>query len=328
MRRGLSAGLLAAALLATAACGDDGEVPWAGPVDPGPRPTSSLSSGPTLPPAPLTGIGSSDQVVARRAVAVPLQISPGSPAPAGLDTADLIYQEYAESGSLHLLAVYQSREAARIGPVAEIRPADVKTLTVLNTLVAHGGGPESFLTQLESSKLPAVSRTQRADLFPGGYTSTAALYRVTPAGGAPPPTFVYAERGKSATIGDGKAIQRLTVTPPGRAAQVWTYDEPSRSWRGQVGGATVAVASVVVLTTPYKTVSVRRPTPRQLPSAQVIGEGQAVTVSGPAATTGSWRKGGSRQMCHVLDIAGYPVWLQPGATWVVYAPIGSTVVVA
>ncbi|HET8681539.1 MAG TPA: DUF3048 domain-containing protein [Micromonosporaceae bacterium] len=327
MRTGLAAGLLAAALLATGGCADDGGELRTGPVDPGPRPTLSPSAGPTLPPAPLAGLGSPDRIVARRAVAVPLRVGAGSPGPAGLDTADLIYQEYAESGSLHLLAVYQSREAARIGPVTEIRPVDVKTLTVLNALVGYGGGPEGFLTQLESSKLPAVSRSQRADLFPGGYTSTGALYRVVPAGGTPPPTFVYAAQGEP-VAGGAKAAQRLTVTAPGRPAQVWTYDEPTSTWRSQLGGVTVAVASVVVLTMPYKTVSVRRPVPRDLPSAQVLGEGPALAVSGPSAATGSWRKGGLRQMCNVVDGSGFPVRLQPGTTWVVYAPTGSTVVVA
>jgi len=329
VRPGLAAGLLAAALLATGGCADDGGGDLrTGPVDPGPRPTLSPSASPALPPAPLAGLGSPDSVVTRRAVAVPVRVGTGSPAPAGLATADLIYQEYAESGSLHLLAVYQSREAARIGPVTEIRPADVKTLAIFNAFVGYGGAPESFLTQLENSKLPAVSPAQRADLFPGGYTSTGALYRAVPAGGTPPPAFVYAAQGEPVADAGAKVAQRLTVTAPGRPAQVWTYDEPTRTWRSQLGGVTVAVASVVVLTMPYKTVSIRRPVARDLPSAQVLGEGPALAVSGSSAATGSWRKGGLRQMCNVVDGSGFPVRLQPGTTWVVYAPTGSTVVVA
>jgi hypothetical protein len=250
-----------------------------------------------------------------------VRVGTGSPAPAGLGEADVVYQEYAESGSLRFVAVYQSRDAARIGPVAEIRPADVRTLTALGTVVGYGGGPTGFVTQLTNSQLPAVPQT------PGGYTSTAALYKAAPAGPPPPSIFVFAEPGEP--LADGaKPVTRLSVTAPGRSAQVWQYDEASRTWRSQVGGVTMAATSIVVLTMEYRTVSVRNPSPRDLPSASVVGDGAAVAVSGPQAATGRWTKPGPKMVSHLVDSGGFQMRLRPGTTWVVYAPTGSQVTTA
>jgi len=320
MRARVTAVVLAAGVLAMVGCGGEEEPRGGGVsiVDPGPGPTLSPSAVVESPSAPLSGNDSTDAVVARRAVAVPVRVGTGSPAPAGLAEADILYQEYAESSSLRFIAVYQSHDVPRIGPVTEIRPADVKTLTALGTVVGYGGGPTGFVTQLTNSKLPAVTQPNN------GYTSTATLYKAAPAGPAPPSIFQYAEPGEP--LGDGvKPVTRLSVTAPGRSAQVWQYDEASRTWRGQLGGVTVAVSSVIVLMMEYKTLEVRNPSPHNVPSASVIGEGTAVAVSGSQGVTGKWVKPGLKLVSHVVDGLGFQMRLRPGTTWVVYAPLGSTV---
>src|SRR5689334_9589944 len=82
-------------------------------VDPGSAPaTPAPSPTPSLPAGPLTGAPvSAAPLAGRQAVAVPLRVSP-STTPAGLDAADLVYAEFAESDTLHLTAVFQSRDAA------------------------------------------------------------------------------------------------------------------------------------------------------------------------------------------------------------------------
>lgn len=317
MRVRVAVGILAAVAFVAAGCAEPDAPRGSGVVDPGPAPSVSPSEEVERPAAPLSGADSTEAIVARRAVAVPVRVGSGSPAPAGLAEADILFQEYAESGSLRFIAVYQSHDVARIGPVHEIRPADVKTLTALGPVIGYGGGPNGFVNQLTNSKLPAV--TQPA----GGFTSTATLYKGAPAGSAPPSIFVYAEPGDQ--VGEGaKPAARLTVTVPGRAAQTWQFDQASQTWRGQVGGTTVAVSSIVVLTMEYKTADVRSP-PRTLPTAAVFGTGAAMIVSGGQAVAGKWTKPGAKAVSHVVDSAGFQVKLRPGTTWVVYAPNGSSV---
>jgi hypothetical protein len=319
---------LAAALVAAlgAGCSDDQPPGATNVVDPG-SPVAT-SAAPTLPPAPLTGKPVAEAVATRQAVAVPLRVTADTK-PAGLAEADLVYQEFAESKSLHLTAIYQSRDAARVGPVAEIRPVDVRTVGVLNPFVGFAGGPTGFLRQFAVAGLPGTTPKEKSSAFPSGQASVAALRKAAPKDGiAPTPVFDYATApGDPLASQDVASAGKLTVAAPGHPTQTWTYDQASSSWRGRIGKETVSVASVVVLTMEYRTLTVRKPTRRSLPGANVYGTGAAVVVSGPSTVKGTWRKPSQKHVCNVIDGAGYQVTPQPGAAWVIYAPTTATVTV-
>jgi hypothetical protein len=322
MLRGTAAAALVVGL--GAGCGEPPPPGATNIIDPGtPAPSPTPTTSP--PTAPLSGLPVSSEAIATRpTLAVPIRVTATS-TPAGLAAADLIYQEYAESGSLHVAALFQSRDAAKIGPVTEIRPEDIRTLGVLRPFVAYNGGPTGFLTQFAASELKGVTPRQKA-AFSGAYTSTAALYKLAPTDGPPPsPIFDYATPGVPlADTGLGPAAE-LSVAVPGRPAQVWRYDATSNTWRGQLGKATVSAASVMVLSMPYRTLDVRKPSFRELPSAKIFGEGAATVVSGAFAARAIWRKPSQTLLCNVLDEAGNQVHPLPGTAWVVYAPTNARV---
>lgn len=289
-------------------------------VDPG-TPAPSASPTPSMPAAPLTGLpASSEATAARPALAVPIRITSGS-TPAGVAEADILFQEYAESGSLHIAAVFQSRDATKIGPVTEVRPTDVRTLGVLRPFVGYDGGPTGFVTQFTQAGLHGATPDRQPAAFRGDYTSTAGLYKLAPKGDLrPTPIFDYAAAGMPLAEQQVAPATELTVAVPGRSAQTWRYDDKSGSWRGTLGRTTVSAASVIVLSMPYRTLSVRKPTYRSLPSAKVFGEGTVRVVSGPATAPGRWRKPGQKMACNVLDLSGSQIHPLPGLAWVVYAP--------
>ncbi len=295
-------------------------------IDLGPLPTSSpVTPSPTGPVLPLTGDVGSEATAVRPAVAVPIAIS-GSTAPVGLGTADLVYQEFAEGGLQRLIAVYQSRDAARVGPIGEPRPADIKTLAVLKPVYGHGAGVDSIVRQIATAELPAVSSAEHPEAFSGGYTSTQALARLGRSVTAPPAVFTFAETGDDlATAGNGLA-SLLAITAPGRPTQTWRYDQGTRAWQTTFNGVALAVSTVVVLTMPYKVLSLRRPA-RSLPDAEINGAGPALAVSGGQSARGSWSKPGTKLLCNVIDTGGYPMRFAPGASWIVYAPPHTTVTV-
>jgi hypothetical protein len=329
-RRHLLRGALASVTVAvtgpSAGCSEP-PPPLTDVVDPG-EPAPAPSPTPSAPTAPLSGTpAASEAVAARAAVAVPIRVAPGA-TPAGLAGADIIYQEYGEAGSLHLAAVFHSREAPRIGPVTEIRPTDVRTLTVLRPFVAYAGGPTGFVSQLTRAGLAGVTPGGKQAAFTGAFTSTAALFKLTPRDALPPPpVFDYATVGTPLATRNVAPAAELSVAVPGRPPQVWRYDAASAAWQGRAGKATVPAASVIVLTMPYRTLSVRKPTSRSLPAAKVFGEGAAVAVSGPSSAKARWRKPGQKLVCHVTDLAGFPIRPRPGTAWVVYAPSNAKVTV-
>ena len=299
-------------------------------VDPGDvtASPSSASASPTLPTGPLTGKPVSTPAAAtRQAVAVPLRVSPAT-APAGLDAADLVYAEFAESDTLHLTAVFHSKDATKIGPVTEIRPVDIRSLAVLRPFVGYDGGPTGFLTQFENSDLDGVTPDDDSKVFSGDYTSTAALLKAAPKGGQPPtPPIDHAGEGDALAIRDLAPATELTVTVSGGPPMVWRYDQAKSVWAGKVGKVTVTAASVIVLTMEYRTLDVRKPSPRSLPSANVFGEGAVLAVSGPNSAKGRWRKPGLGMVCTLADTGGDLLHPRPGNAWVIYAPTTAKVTV-
>jgi hypothetical protein len=328
-RRQLLRGAVVAAAVAGlgAGCSEPPPPPSDDIVDPG-KPGPTPTPTPTRAPAPLTGApAASAAVAARPALAVPIRIT-ATTTPAGVTAADLLYQEYAESGTLHVTAIFHSRGAAKIGPVTEIRPVDIRTSRVLRPLVAYTGGPTGFLAQFQASGLRGVTPASRGEAFSGAYTSTTALYKALPAGSLPPSAiFDYATPGTPLASRDVGPARELIVDAVGHRAQVWRYDDKSATWRGRLGAVTVAAASVVVLSMPYRTLDVRKPYLRLLPSANVFGEGTGTVVSGPARARAKWRKQGMKLVCHVTDLAGNQIRPQPGPTWIVYAPTNAKVTV-
>ncbi|MFU8873289.1 DUF3048 domain-containing protein [Micromonospora sp. SL4-19] len=291
-------------------------------VDPGTPATADPSPTPSLPAAPLTGLPVSAAPVAdRQAVAVPLRVSP-STAPAGLDAADLVYAEFAESDTLHLTAVFHSRDAAKVGPVTEIRPVDIRSVGVLRPFVGYAGGPKGFRSQFDESGLAGITPADNGGkVFDSGYTSTAALWKAAPKGAQPPSAFLdHASPGTALAGRDIAPAKELVVTVPGGPPMVWRYDPQKSVWVARVGTVAVTATSVMVLTTEYRTVTVRHPSPRSLPAAKVFGEGAAVAVSGPSSAKGKWRKPGQEMVCNVIDLDGELLHPLPGNTWLIYVP--------
>jgi hypothetical protein len=205
---------------------------------------------------------------------------------------------------------------------------DIRTLGVLRTFVAYDGGPTGFLAQFADSGLKGATPDGKPAAFSGSYTSTAALYKLAPTAGPPPSAiFDYATPGVPLAEQDVSPATELSVAVPGRKPQVWRYDQASNTWRGLAGKSTIAAASVMVLSMEYRTLEVRKPSYRELPSAKVFGEGTGTVVSGPFAAKAKWRKPSQKLLCNVLDLVGNQIRPQPGTAWVVYAPTNAKVTV-
>ena len=153
------------------------------------RRASARPPGPTGTVAPLTGLAVTAAVAQRPAVAVAVS----GPDPAGLGSADLVFEEM--SSPVRYLAVFQSAEANAVGPVASTRPTDGQALSVLHPLTGYAGGTASFISVLDATKIVDVGYPGHASLYApasGGLTvSTAALAAAGRSDGPPPGLFSY-----------------------------------------------------------------------------------------------------------------------------------------
>jgi DUF3048 family protein len=289
-------------------------------------PGGSAVSGPV---APLTGLGVTAAIAQRPAVAV---VVAGS-APVGLGSADLVWAEMA--GPVRYLAVFQSAEAGTVGPVTSTRPTDGQALSVLHPLTGYDGGTTSFVSVLDATKIIDDGYAAHASLYSGGSghltVSTAALAAAGRSDGPPPELFGYRQPGDSLASADETHPTSVRVEAPGEPAEQWNFDAGTDRWVQTAGGPRVSVANLVVQIISFKTVYLSRKYDQTVPSVLFIGKG-AVTVfsgtspgeSGGTGAAGRWAKPGITAVTNYFDAAGQPMSFEPGPTWVVLAPAGTS----
>lgn len=334
-----AAALLVASLGALAACASAGEGVRS-PSGSAPATSAPTTASPTTtasPPgptavAPLTGLPLTSVEAARRpAVAVSVALGGSAPVPVGLAEADLVYQELDRPGTSRVVALYQSRDAARVGPVGPTSPADARLLRALRPVFAFAGGATGFVRQIDAEVATARNADLDASLFTGDSggeapyaltTSTSRLRASDPkAPAAVAGLLTFGDVAATAPSGSARS-GRLSVTVTGRDPIVFGY-AVGRGWTTPAG---TTVANVVVQEVEYRTLTSSKGSTVQ--SATVVGQGRAVFGVGSWVVRGSWIRQGAATVTNYVDAAVRSVRLRPGATWVLMVPRGSTVALA
>jgi hypothetical protein len=295
---------------------------------------SSSSSSAAGPLAPLTGLPAASEAAADKpAVALDLTGSD----PSGLTSADLVFQEF--SAPVRYIAVFQSKQATA-GPVTGTQPADKQALSVLHPLIGYDGAAAPFfITSLDKSKLKDAGYGAHPSLYTTGTqgltTSTQAIISAVTGETAPPQVFRYRGSSSGANTLAATGVSRPTsarVSIPGNATQDWTFSQKHNAWELTSGGPPVRVANVIVQTVPYKTIGINKRAGISAQVAQVLGRGHAEVLSGSAAggsggtaASGTWAKTHIRDVTSYLENSGSPMAFQPGSTWIILAPPGTTV---
>lgn len=92
---------------------------------------------------PLTGIATNDDTN-HRAVAVMINNHPAARPQSGLQKADIVYEILAEGNVTRFLAVYQSEQPERVGPIRSARDYFIELAEGLDSLyISHGYSPEA-----------------------------------------------------------------------------------------------------------------------------------------------------------------------------------------
>lgn len=324
--------IVALVALAAASTGCAGGGTDAGTDQPSADPSASVDAAAraqlwTL--APLTGTpAASADALKRPALSVAITLDPGAPAPVGLDGADVVYEQAPPGDAHRLVALYQSRDAARIGPVGDADPSDTRLLPVVHGVVAHSGAPKKFSDAVHAT--PGITDASyavqaKAYTAEGGhlYTSTAALYAVAGGAGPPPSLFSYIGPGLDMVTTDRKPTSTVKVTPPGEASVVWVDDPDRKAYVRQA--PVVAVPNLVVVVMPYREVADRNRRGNLVRTAEVYGAGDCLAASNGLSAPCRWSRDGANKLTLLLDSAGYPVRLAPGPTWVMLVPPGTAI---
>lgn len=332
-RRTFVAGLLASPV--AAACGGSGGSPDAGVA----APSTTAVPPPTAPPVPiqpLTGMvhGGDPAILRRPALVVKVNnldtgSNQGRPQ-AGINQADVVFEERTEGGITRFAAIYHANDADPLFPVRSARMTDLDITSMLNRpLFANSGGDGSVMGAVRAANLVPIGHEDVGDQYyyrlrerriPHNLaTSTPVLYRLTPPEAEPPPPlFRYRPAGTPPVNGEpAGGVHVQYGGGPAEAPVDHVWDPAVSGWaRSQNGtphvdtaGIRIAPQNLIVQFTNYDGTR-----------GVLTGEGSVLVFTGGVLIRGSWHRPDPTEPTRYVDATGGEILLEPGRTWVLLPP--------
>jgi hypothetical protein len=280
--------------------------------------------------APLTG--AVDYPI-RPAIGIKIDNSPDGRPQSGINLADVVYEEIVEGGITRFLAMFQSVDADRVGPVRSARTSDIDLLSGFNTpILGFSGANDGVLDAIavapivpmnESNTGSAFFRDEGRDAPHNLYTRTASLYEAEPGqAGMPASQFTFRPAGQPPTGGQATTGVRVSV---GNDSVTYTWN--GTGWARLTNGSPhrdsdgeqVTPDNVIVQYTNYAV----SPADANSPEAVTVGTGDAWVFTGGQVVQGHWARANSQAPVQYLDAANNPIALTPGRTWIALPRPGS-----
>jgi Protein of unknown function (DUF3048) N-terminal domain/Protein of unknown function (DUF3048) C-terminal domain len=300
------------------------------PAGPTPSPLPSPPSSPPPSPLPVSPFTGMPADLGAPVLCVKIDNASLARPQTGLADADLVYVEPVEGGISRLLAVYQSRLPAVVGPVRSTRLTDLQLLANFGRpALAYSGaaGEVSALVArapvLDVSALarPGDYRRDRGRQMPHNLYGDAMALRQ---GGAPPRDIGFrfgpTPPGGSPVPGTNVRYQATDIgiqwVPAESRWVIWMDGAPLISAAGsRPGAATVVLQRVSVRDTPIRDAS---GTPS--PFAATVGAGDVVVLRDGLAFNGNWSRPAPDAITTFTLLDGSPLTFAPGPVWVVLIP--------
>lgn len=333
-------------IAAIALSGGDDEEPAERAVTSTASTATTSTTTPPEPGYPLTGQPVDDPARAQRPVlavkidnAQPRTGRGGRPQ-AGINQADIVYEEMVEGSVTRFLALFHSQDADPVGPVRSARTTDLLLMEPLQRpLFAWSGANAGVVGQVRGAAVVDVGidavggAYHRAGDRPAPYdlmSSTGALYGAAASEERPPPAlFQYRPADVEPTGDPATGVRIVFGDGPGSAPVDYEWDGGgwARSQRDtphvDATDTRVAPPNVVVQFTPYAEVQCCDAAGFPIVEAQLVGEGDAWVLSAGRLVQGRWSRPTVGDVTTYTGPDGQPVLLTPGPTWVAIAPPGS-----
>jgi hypothetical protein len=304
------------------------------------RGSASLTSPSSGPTCPLTGEAATGGVPERPALAVKIGNYSGDRPSAGLNQADVVFEEPVEGEITRLVAVFQCQSPALVGDVRSAREPDVGILSQLSDpIFVHAGGIDPVLALLNQANLvddnvlngpsSATVVHQVGRIAPySTFVRPSAVWALNSSHTtAPAPLFDYTTAlPKGATPGSGAAVH----VPFSSSSDVtWKWDASTgRYLRYYSGSPDTLIDGTQTFATNVVVMTVRTFIGPWVESAggarevEVVatGSGPLLVLRGGTAITGTWSRSNLDQPATLSAADGSTITLQPGNTWVELVP--------
>ena len=261
-------------------------------------------------PCPLTGetLPGGEQPPDRPVLAVKVENTPDAQPLAGLQGADIVYEEVVEGGITRFVALFQCDDANRVGPVRSIRTTDPEILAPFSEhpLLAFSGGSKGvrnvvedagMTTMDESSATKAFTRDSARVVPHNLFTSTKALWakgKLGRQGRARP-------RDRRSSYSDdvptpSKKARSATIVFSGLATAEWRWQKGQ--WVRFLDGTPMLLESGEPITADNVVVQVVKTTESEFqdvagypsPEVDLIGKGKAWVLRDGKLIVGKWER--------------------------------------
>jgi hypothetical protein len=305
----------------------------------------------TAPPVvtcPLTGTPAPGGAVpSRPALGVKIGNYPDDRPSAGLNQADVVFEEPVEGGITRLVAVFQCQSPALVGDLRSARQPDVGIMSQLSKpLFVHAGGIDPVIALLQAAKLTDQNLLSGAASAviqqPGRYApyntfvNTASLWGLDPGDSTPPaPIFTYAVAPPAGSVAGSGGSAHIPFS--GTSDVTWTWNPAANNYLRSyatgpdklIDGSQSAADNVVIMTVQTSTgpwlENDQGGLEIQIPDT---GSGPLVVLRNGVAVTGTWTRTSLTRPPTLTATDGTPITLQPGNTWEELVPAGIAVTTA
>lgn len=307
-------------------------------------PTIPTTTLPTV-ASPLTGALVSPAVADRPAVIVKVDNAPDARPQAGLNEADVIYEERVEGSVVRFLAVYQSKEAPIVGPVRSVRSTDAAVVAPIGGVFAFSGGITSFLSRVAATGIKTVPESDNPKL--GNYKRAGRVrpyatfanttkLRALAKQGAPPPLFARIRPGTSFVEANPAAtrITGLRVVFGKLTTADWTWSRDKQQWQRSTNSTVhvledrsrLSTACVILQTVPYRATKFTDRSEFVVDEAVITGSGKAIVACDGAQVAARWRKPSLKSVTTFTNATtGAPITLPVGRVWVSLVPTNGVI---
>lgn len=282
--------------------------------------------------APLTGlVDSTGESENREALAIKIGNNPEARPQAGINEADIMYEEVVEGGITRYMGVYHSQVPERVGPVRSVRGMDPNIALNWGGVFAYSGGSSANEEKIQSTEgIVALNETaagsgmkrDSARSIPNNlYALPSVLFEENGTPVPPRAQFTYSKTAPTAT----ETASIFTVGFQSGYASTWTYNAETNSYLRAYGtkpvvdqeGVQVSYENVVVQWLEYPADS----------EGITTGSGQLWVFRNGKVIKGTWERPSNKNPAEFLDSNGDEIALTPGKTWIALPKSTMTVTV-
>lgn len=289
-------------------------------------------------PCPLTGkVMHDEDAPSHPAVTVKVENTDDAYPLAGLERADVVYEEPVEGGITRFAAIFHCRQAGRVGPIRSARTTDPKIVLAYanDPLLAYSGANPTvsgviddagIVSLTESSANPAYTRDDARSAPHNLFASTKELLNIGLDMGAENTPPIAPFTFDQAIPDPSKPRTFASVSFSSSNVVEWRWS--GGRWVRQLDGAPmtsesgkeIGAANVVIQEVVMKDSGIVDVTGSPSPELDLVGQGRAWILRNGRLIVARWHRSAVEDVTTFVTKAGEEISLDPGSTFVELMP--------